>query len=256
MQALIFDYGATIDSGGKHWAEVLWEGFCQVSLPVTKEQFREAYIFSERYIALTPVILPSYNFFELMQTRIGIEIDFMVQQGWLTEDIMHRTLRLFSEDNIPILDDIHEMSEYFTNRIAGYCYDYARRCTLDIIPVLERVSQTYDCALVSNFYGNLESVLSDFGLSTYFRCVVDSALVGVSKPDPKIFQIAIDKLGYKPENTTVIGDSFEKDIQPAIKLGCKAIWLKGSGWDSAADDAVKFDNVVTSIYELQDQLLK
>lgn len=256
MQALIFDYGATIDSGGRHWSEVIWDGYCQVSLPVTKEQFREAYIFAERYIALTPVIQPSYNFFELMQTRVGIEIDFMVQQGWLNEEIMQRTLRLFCDDDVPILDDIREMSEYFTNRIAGACYDYARRCTLDAIPMLERVSQTYDCALVSNFYGNLESVLSDFGLNTNFRCVIDSTRVGVAKPDPQIFKIAIDKMGYKPEDVTVIGDSYEKDIQPALTLGCKAVWLKGSGWDKGADDKVQFSPIVTSLFELQDLLLK
>ena len=47
-QALIFDYGGTLDTDGRHWAHVLWEGYCQAEIPVTNEQFRDAYVFGER----------------------------------------------------------------------------------------------------------------------------------------------------------------------------------------------------------------
>ena len=53
MKGLILDYGATIDSNGKHWSEVLWEGYCQVSLPITKDQFREAYIYIQSVTCLS-----------------------------------------------------------------------------------------------------------------------------------------------------------------------------------------------------------
>lgn len=253
MQGLILDYGATLDSNGKHWAEVLWEGYCQVSLPITKDQFREAYIYAERFVSFNPVIKPTYNFFELMQARIGIQIDYLIQQGRLSEDIMQTTLRLFSEGEVPILDGIAELVQHFVDRIAGYCYDYARRCTLDCLPLVERLSEKYECALVSNFYGNLAAVLQDFGLGRCFRSVIDSAVVGVRKPDPAIFQLAIDRLGLRPEDITVIGDSYQKDIQPALSLGCKAIWIKGSGWDKA-DDNVNYEPTVTSILQLYDML--
>lgn len=253
MKGLILDYGATIDSNGKHWAEVLWEGYCQMSLPITKDQFREAYIYAERYVSFNPVILPDYNFFELMQTRIGIQIDYLIQQEMLNEDILQTTLRIISDGEPPIMDNLKELSEYFVNVIAGFCYDYARRCTLECIPLLEKVCEKYECALVSNFYGNLSSVLQDFGILRCFRHVIDSTEVGVRKPDPAIFQLAIDKMGLKPEEVTVVGDSYRKDIAPAISLGCKAIWVKGSGWDGKDDD-IQFEPVVSSILQLYDIL--
>lgn len=44
VKGIIFDYGGTIDSNGKHWAEVLWDSYQDQGVAVTKEQFREAYV--------------------------------------------------------------------------------------------------------------------------------------------------------------------------------------------------------------------
>lgn len=253
MKGLIFDYGATIDSGGRHWSEVMWEGYCQVSLPVTKEHFREAYIYAERYVSFNPVIQPSYNFFELMQTRIGIQLDYLIQQDLLRQDSLETALKLFTEGEMPIVENMHELSQHFVDIIAGYCYDYARRCTLDSIPLIEKLSDKYEIALVSNFYGNLASVIQDFGLSRCFRVVIDSSVVGIRKPDPAIFQLAIDRLGLPAEDITVIGDSFKKDIEPALSLGCHAIWLKGSGWDNT-DNSIQYEPCVSSLLQLYDML--
>ena len=154
---------------------------------------------------------------------------------------------------MPIIDDVRELAQHFVDIIAGYCYDYARRCTLEASSLIEQVSDRYECALVSNFYGNLKAVLQDFGLARCFRYVIDSAEVGVRKPDPAIFQLAIDKLGLKPDDVTVIGDSYRKDILPALSLGCHAIWIKGSNWDKA-DDSIHYEPCATSIFQLLDML--
>lgn len=253
MKGLILDYGATIDSNGKHWSEVIWEGYCQMSLPITKEHYREAYIYAERYVSMTPVIQPEYNFFELMQVRIGIQFDFLIQQELLSEDILQTTLRMISEGEVPILDSMSDLTSHFVNVIAGYCYDYARRCTIDAIPLIEHLSEKYECALVSNFYGNLQAVLQDFGLLRCFRYVIDSAEVGIRKPDPDIFQLAIDRMGLSPSEIWVVGDSFRKDIAPALTLGCKGIWVKGIGWDAKGED-FDYQPNVTSILQLYDVL--
>ena len=41
LKGVIFDYGGTIDSRGVHWSEVIWDGYCDAGVAVTKEQFRE-----------------------------------------------------------------------------------------------------------------------------------------------------------------------------------------------------------------------
>lgn len=253
MKAIILDYGATIDSNGKHWAEVLWDSYTQAALPVTKEQFREAYIYGERYLSMVSVITPEQNFFELMQVRIGIQMDYMVQNGMLTQEILETTLRMTSDGEIPIMEKA-EIIQHFVDFMAGICYDYARRCTLEAAQVVEYLSEKYDLALVSNFYGNLSAVLQDFGLLRCFKVVVDSAIAGVRKPDPQLFQIAIEQLGYTPKDITVIGDSFEKDIQPALSLGCQAIWYQGDSWDPEGDKGNAYQPRINNLLQVYDIL--
>ena len=43
IQGVIFDYGGTIDTNSRHWAEVLWAKYVEHQIPVDKESFREAY---------------------------------------------------------------------------------------------------------------------------------------------------------------------------------------------------------------------
>ena len=254
MKGLIMDYGATIDSGGKHWSEVMWEGYCKMSLPITKEQFREAYVYSERYVAMSPEIIAAhYNFYQLMQVRIGIQVEFLLQTEALTEELLSTTLSMIYEGETPIIDDNAGLTSHFVDVIAGYCYDYARRCTLSAIPLIEHLSKSYTLALVSNFYGNLRAVLEDFELTRFFPYIIDSALVGVRKPDSNIFRLAMNEMGLEPSDIVVVGDSYSKDICPAVALGCKAIWVKGLGWD-ASDNVIHYEPSVSSLVELYDLL--
>ena len=48
VKGLIFDYGATIDSNGVHWSEVIWSGYNTTDIKIDKNEFRDAYVFGER----------------------------------------------------------------------------------------------------------------------------------------------------------------------------------------------------------------
>ncbi|MCF0179122.1 MAG: HAD family hydrolase [Bacteroidales bacterium] len=253
MKGVIIDYGATLDSNGKHWSEIIWEGYCLCSLPVTKDLFRDAYIYTERFLAFNPAVKPEYNFFELMQARVGIQLTYLLQSGALSEEILQTTLRLFSDGEMPIMENISDLTTHFSSVIAGHCYDYARRCTMEAAPIIEHFSEKYEIALVSNFYGNLKAVLQDFGLLRCFRHVIDSAEVGIRKPDPEIFKLAIEQLQLPPEEIYVIGDNFRKDIEPALGLGCKGIWIKGVSWNDKDNERV-YEPSVTSLLQLYDIL--
>ena len=73
-------------------------------------------------------------------------------------------------------------------------------------------------------------VLHEFGFDGLFLKVIESAVVGIRKPDPRIFLLGVDALGLKPEEVTVVGDSLDKDIFPAHEAGCQTVWLRGEGW--------------------------
>lgn len=232
LKGVIFDYGGTIDSRGVHWSEVIWDGYCDAHVAVTKEQFRECYVFAERELAKVRHILPHHNFHDLLLIKMRIELGYLAEQGLLNADSI----------------------EPLAAQIALYCYPAARSSVEEARPVLEALYAHYPMVLVSNFYGNVESVLADFDLRRYFRDIIESAVVGVRKPDPKIFQLGVDALGLKPEEVLVIGDSYKKDIVPAESIGCHVAWIKGKGW-TADEDAQMHPNIIKNLREILDVAL-
>ena len=69
-------------------------------------------------------------------------------------------------------------------------------------------------------------------LDHLFGAIVESAVVGIRKPDPAIFRLGVDKLGFPADEIVVVGDSYDKDIVPATRIGCQTIWLKSIGWSA------------------------
>lgn len=67
--------------------------------------------------------------------------------------------------------------------------------------------------------------LSKLGIDQFISAVVTSEEAGVEKPNKKIFNIALTKMNLKAKNVIMIGDSYEKDIMGAKKLGIHAYWL-------------------------------
>ena len=63
----------------------------------------------------------------------------------------------------------------------------------------------------------------------YFDTVVISEDVAVTKPDPKIFAIALERIGARPHETVFIGDNWTNDIVGAINAGLAAVWLSHDG---------------------------
>ena len=73
-RGLIFDYGGTIDTRGDHWGKVLWKGYERCEIPITEEQFREAYVHAERTLGRNPIIQPSYTFRKTLDMKLRIEM--------------------------------------------------------------------------------------------------------------------------------------------------------------------------------------
>ena len=227
IEGIIFDYGGTIDSRGEHWSEVIWNAYIKAQVLPVKDDFREAYVFAERELARTKHILPEHNFNDLLNIKIEIELQYLASRG------------LFPAVQI----------ESKSKEIANYCYQSARDCVEEARPVLDALKRRYPLVLVSNFYGNVEAVLKDFNLLCYFDRIIESAVVGVRKPDPRIFELGLQALGLPAKKVLVIGESYKKDILPAESLGCKVLWLKGRGW-TPEEDAQVHPNIIRSISEV------
>ena len=80
-------------------------------------------------------------------------------------------------------------------------------------------------AVVSNSEGTIEAMLEEVGLRPFFGAVVDSTVVGVAKPDPRIFHMALDRLRVAPAEAIMVGDSPTGDITGARSAGIPAALL-------------------------------
>ena len=83
--------------------------------------------------------------------------------------------------------------------------------------------------IVSNSDGRVEEALAASGLRQYFEVVIDSSVVGVEKPDPAIFQAALEALDISPEEALYVGDLYEVDVVGARAAGIEAVLLTPSG---------------------------
>ena len=93
-------------------------------------------------------------------------------------------------------------------------------------PLLERLSQTYRLAVIANQSPGAEERLERYGIRTYFDFIVNSAVVGMVKPDPRIFRYALEKAGCEPHEAVMIGDRPDNDIYPAKQLGLRTIRVR------------------------------
>jgi putative hydrolase of the HAD superfamily len=73
--------------------------------------------------------------------------------------------------------------------------------------------------IISNSDGRLDGRLEEIGIRDRFDFVLDSAVVGVSKPDPRIFEMAVEASGLGPRETAYVGDYYEVDVVGARGVG-------------------------------------
>lgn len=223
----IFDYGGTLDTGGCHWGKRIWHAYEKCHVPVSEKLFRDAYVYAERELGRNPIIQPDYTFRKTLDVKLRIEMEYISEQQPDFDAGLWRDA---------VLDELYEATREETAR--------SRR-------VLKVLKERRPMVLVSNFYGNIATVLHEFGLDGIFDSIVESAVVGVRKPDPRIFSLGVEALGMKPEEVTVVGDSYDKDIVPARKAGCRTVWMKGEGWtNDEPEDMTAADMTIGTLEEL------
>jgi putative hydrolase of the HAD superfamily len=111
---------------------------------------------------------------------------------------------------------------------------YARHAERNLwCSVRERTGETLDelrrlgyrLGVISNADGRVEALLQDVGLRGHFELVIDSGSVGVEKPDPRIFRMALERMGIEPHDAVYVGDVYEIDVAGARAAGMRAILL-------------------------------
>jgi FMN phosphatase YigB (HAD superfamily) len=224
VAALLFDFGGTLDANGLPWKERffrLWQAHVG---DVSRENFDVAFYAADDALVGS---LPA-----------GTGLDQTVER--LTAGLAER---LGCPD------------EGARRRVASeFCRD-GRRSLAAAAELFARLSRRYRLGIVSNFYGNLAAVCEEAGLAPYLGVALDSAAVGWSKPDPRIFRAALERLAVEPAEAVFVGDSVERDMAGARTLGMRHVRLFSESSGTAAGCCCAEDRVISSLGELAEIFL-
>ncbi|KQW97611.1 YjjG family noncanonical pyrimidine nucleotidase [Flavobacterium sp. Root420] len=120
-----------------------------------------------------------------------------------------------SDENI---DEIaNDYIEYLTDN--NHLFDGA-------IEVLEYLKPKYKLHIITNGFANVqEKKINNALLSSYFNTITNSELAGVKKPNSIIFDYAVNSAKASKENSIMIGDCLEADVNGALNAGLDAIFF-------------------------------
>lgn len=273
IKGIIFDYGGTLDTRGDHWSEVLWQGYehfgigvaddeeVEPGVSIHKQAFRDAYVYGERALAVNPIVTPDFHFEGILREKLILELNFLAGKELLEtgKDDAEKQAKLgnLGNDSDASSESLFlSLSDSEIQQIAVDMARYINAKTLELLhenkQVLEHLKQAgYPMVLVSNFYGNINQVLKDAGIDGYFKDVIESAVVGVRKPNPAIFALGVCALDLPASQVLVVGDTYGKDIIPAHKLGCHTLWIKGLQWEEKKVDESIPDGIIKKLSEME-----
>jgi putative hydrolase of the HAD superfamily len=212
-RVLLFDFGGTLDAEGVPWKERFFRLASEEGLVLPREEFDRAF----------------YGATDVLEGTISRTAGFRETVDRVAGGL---GARLGREEAL-----LRRVGDRFADDSLGQLAQSAA--------LLARLRETYRIGIVSNFYGNLQAVLDETGLSPSVVVAVDSTLVGCKKPDPRIFQAALDPLNASPSDAVFIGDSPGRDMAGARAMGMRHVWLRpdpaangGGAGPCCAGDAV------------------
>ncbi len=195
-KAILFDFGGTLDADGVAWKD-RFRSMAGVAGP--SEPFDRAfYAADDALVGTIPRDLSFRETVDRLSRNLGRELGWEEKRADSLADCFFQTSRSKAEESRQILG---------------------------------RLAARFRLGIVSNFYGNLERVCGDIGISRHVPVIVDSAVVGFEKPDPRIFRAALDALETSAVEAVFVGDSLPRDMKGARDVGMPHIYV------SAAEDA-------------------
>jgi putative hydrolase of the HAD superfamily len=224
-RAILFDFGGTLDSDGEHWLDRFYELYEQAGLDLSRADIKRAFYHADQLCCGDPQVA-SMGLRLLMRHHVHLQ---------------------FAEMNLKDLVKQNEMVDRFCSKT-----EWALRRNAEL---LKRLRSLYRLGVISNFYGNVETLCREAGLADSLEVILDSVEVGLSKPDPEIFRIALKRLEVAPAQAIFVGDSYERDIFPAQQLGVRTIWIKGPN-PRIPENAEPADYEISSLLELESIVIR
>ena len=219
IRALLFDFGGTLDGNGVHWRDRTYRFLQQVYPAIDRDTFDRV----DR--AAVDSLINSGNAPELsLRETMDVIASGIYESLGLDLDVKDRYVDFFCEG-------------------AKESLDWNRRW-------LATVQDRYRLGVISNNFGNTRGWCDEYNLSPLLDIVVDSTVVGVSKPEAGIFHAALTGISATPEEAIYVGDTYSDDVVGAKGVGMWTAWLVGEE-TKECPDASLVDVQLTKLQELE-----
>jgi len=165
------------------------------------------------------------------------------QQYWKlyqTNQVSHEHLRFYrlkdSFDAVNYQTDhtlIHQLSQDYIHYLPenNHLFDGA-------IEILDYLSYHYKLHIITNGFSEVQTrKLKNANISHYFETITNSEMAGVKKPHPNIFNFALSLANATIQESVMIGDSIEADIQGALSIGMDVIYFNEQNLQHSLDVA-------------------
>lgn len=207
IKAVLFDLDGTLlnrDESVKHFIETQYDRLIEQLNHIPKETF------TSRFIHLD-------------------------QRGYVWKDSVYKQL----------VDEFHITSITPEQLLTDYLTEFKNSCVPfpQLTSMLEQlINRDIVLGMITNGYGQFQmDNVRALGIEKYFNTILVSEWEGMKKPDPQIFQRALNKLHLVASECVFIGDHPENDVKAAQNVGMKAVWKRDYQWGDVEADAIVQD---------------
>jgi putative hydrolase of the HAD superfamily len=215
--AILFDFGGTLDCPS-HWLDRFLAHYRGAGFDITRDELRPAFDFATQAGYDAGKAMERFKLGDLVRFLIGNQFEYLRGEG---PDRFRESLsKMDSRERFRNVERVRE--SFLKETVAGLARSKE---------ILTRLKPEFRLGVISNWYGNLEAIIAEAGLRALFDSITDSARVRASKPDAAIFQAALQSMRIGAEQTAMVGDSMNKDMAPAHRIGMRTVFLRSLGYE-------------------------
>lgn len=243
IRALIFDFGGTLDGNGIHWLERTYQ-FIHAQHP---EITREAFDVADK-ATITEFFLGDTSH------EWSYQDGSMLPVGAVASEYAARCSLRETADAIAV--GIYKrlgLSEKMKDAYVDWFCAGAAEHLENNRRWLETLHGTYKLAVISNNFGNTRGWCDEYGLTPLLESIIDSTVLGIAKPDARIFEAALSELGVAPAHAIYVGDSYAADMVGGKNAGLWTAWFVGNQVKTCEDPSM-VDVQLSHLHELTDFL--
>jgi HAD superfamily hydrolase (TIGR01509 family) len=213
--AILFDFGGTLDCPS-HWLDRFLKHYRGAGFDITRDELDTAFDFATKAGYAAGKSMERFKLGDLVRFLVGNQFEYLRGEG---PDRFRESLgKMDSRERFRNVERIRE--SFLKETVTGLAHSRE---------ILGRLKPHFKLGVISNWYGNLDTIIAEAGMNRLFDSITDSTRVRAVKPDPAIFHAALKALAAAPEQTAMVGDSMSKDVAPAHRIGMRTVFLRSIG---------------------------